>query len=341
MTDATPQVRKDRRPPMFPPPEFPPRKPKLFARTPPAIFPSILGLLGLGLAMRKAAEVLGLSEGVLAGLVEAVLGGILILWLVAVAALKTKAIRRFGTLAEDMKVLPGRAGLAAATMSGMATASVLVPYAPQLALVLVVASLAAHFFMAILLLDTLRRLPVEARVVSPAMHLAFVAFVLGAMPLAQLGYTGAAQVIFWITVPIAALIWGISLAQLIRSIPPAPLRPLLAIHLAPAALFTIVALQIGQSVLAQSFAAFGMVIFLALLVGAKWITAAGFSPLWGAFTFPTAAFATALLTLGGTWELPGMVVLTVALGIIPAIAWNVLKLWPGNRLAQKTNAAEA
>lgn len=341
MTDATPQVRKDRRPPMFPPPEFPPRKPKLFARTPPAIFPSILGLLGLGLAMRKAAEVLGLSEGVLAGLVEAMLGGILILWLVAVAALKTKAIRRFGTLAEDMKVLPGRAGLAAATMSGMATASVLVPYAPQLALVLVVASLAAHFFMAILLLDTLRRLPVEARVVSPAMHLAFVAFVLGAMPLAQLGYTGAAQVIFWITVPIAALIWGISLAQLIRSIPPAPLRPLLAIHLAPAALFTIVASQIGQSVLAQSFAAFGMVIFLALLAGAKWITAAGFSPLWGAFTFPTAAFATALLTLGGTWELPGMVVLTVALGIIPAIAWNVLKLWPGNRLAQKTNAAEA
>jgi hypothetical protein len=33
--------------------------------------------------------------------------------------------------------------------------------------------------------------------------------------------------------------------------------------------------------------------------------------------------------------------LVLALGIVPAIAWNVLKLWPGNRLATKTNAAEA
>lgn len=342
MTDASPpQLRKDRRPPMFPAPEFPPRKPKLFARTPPAIFPSIVGLLGLGLALRKAAGVLGLSQGVTGGLVEAALGGLLILWLVAVVALKAKVIRRFGTLAEDMKVLPGRAGLAAATMSGMAAAAVLVPYAPRLALGLVVASLLAHLFMALLLVNTLRGLPPEARVVNPAMHLAFVAFVLGAMPLAQLGYTEAARVIFWITLPIAALIWGVSLAQLIRTVPPAPLRPLLAIHLAPAALFTIVAAQTGQPLLAQSFAAFGMVIFLALLAGAKWITAAGFSPLWGAFTFPTAAFASALLTLGGAWEAPGMVVLAVALGIVPAIAWNVLKLWPGNRLAVKTNASEA
>ena len=46
---------KDRRPRAYPAPEFPPRKPKLFARTPPAIFPSLLGLLGLGLAARKAA----------------------------------------------------------------------------------------------------------------------------------------------------------------------------------------------------------------------------------------------------------------------------------------------
>ena len=33
--------------------------------------------------------------------------------------------------------------------------------------------------------------------------------------------------------------------------------------------------------------------------------------------------------------------LALALPIIPAIAWQVLKLWPGNRLALKTNAAEA
>lgn len=341
MSDTPPMIRVDRRPKQYPAPEFPPRKPKLFARTPPAIFPSVLGLLGLGLALRKAVGVLGISEGILGGLVEAALGGMLILWLVAVGAIVAKFARRFSTLTEDLRVLPGRTGLAAFTMSGMAAATALVPYAPGLALGLVVVSLVGHLFMAGMLVFTLQKMPAEARGVSPAMHMAFVAFVLGAVPLAQLGHLTAAQTILWITLPIAALIWGISLAQLIRTIPPAPLRPLLAIHLAPAALFTLVASQTGHALLAQSFAAFGMVIFLALLAGAKWITVSGFSPLWGAFTFPAAAFAAALLTLGGSWEVPGMVVLAIALGIVPGIAWNVLKLWPGNRLAVKTNAAEA
>lgn len=341
MTDTPPQIRVDRRPRQYPAPEFPPRKPRLFGRTPPAIFPSVLGLLGLGLALRKAMAVLNLEPTILAGLTEAALGGVLVLWLLAVVAILTKILRRFGALVEDLRVLPGRAGMSAATMSGMAVAAVLVPYAPTAALALVVASLAAHLAMAGLLIHTLSKLPPEARGVNPTMHLAFVAFVLGAMPLAQLGYVEAARAILWATLPIAAVIWGLSLVQLIRTIPPAPLRPFLAIHLAPAALFSIVAALTGMPVLAQGFAVLGMVIFLALLAGAKWITASGFSPLWGAFTFPTAAFASALLYLGGRWEWPGMVVLTLALGIIPAIAWNVLNLWPGNRLAAKTNASEA
>jgi tellurite resistance protein len=341
MTDTPPQLSKDRRPRMYPAPEFPPRKPKIFARTPPAIFPSLLGILGLGLALRQGAKVLGAEESVFAGLIEAALGAALILWLLAIIALGAKYLRRFGALVEDMRVLPGRAGLAAATMSGMAAAAVLVPYAPQVALWLVVASLVLHLVMAIVLIDTLRRLSVEARAVNPAMHLAFVGFIVGAVPLALLGYAGGAELILWVTMPIAASIWAISVWQLTRMIPPAPLRPLLAIHLAPAALFSTVAGLVGQPALALGFAALGMVVFLALLAGAKWITITGFSPLWGSFTFPLAAFATALLSLGGSWELPGIVVLTLALGVVPAIGWNVLKLWPGNRLATKTNAAEA
>lgn len=337
MTDTI----KDRRPRAYPAPEFPPRKPKLFARTPPAIFPSILGLLGLGLAARSGVDVLGLAATPVGGLVETALGGMLILWLIAIVALKTKVIRRFGVLAEDMKVLPGRAGLAAATMTGMAAAAVLVPYAPRLAAFLAFASLAAHGVMAGVLVYVLRRMPPEARIVSPAFHLAFVAFVLGALPLAQLGYVQTATVIFWATLAVAALIWAISLTQLVRATPPGPLRPLLAIHVAPAALFSLVASELGMDLAAQGFAALGMVIFLALLAAARWLTAAGFSPLWGAFTFPLTALASALLSLGGSWDLPGIVLLALALGLVPAIAWNVLKLWPGNRLAQKTNAAEA
>lgn len=334
-------VPKDRRPRAYPAPEFPPRKPKLFARTPPALFPVLLGLLGLGLAARKGMAVLGLSSSALGGLVEAALGALLILWVFAVLALKVKVIRRFGVLAEDMRVLPGRAGLAASTMSGMAAAAVLLPYAPGLALVLVLTALVAHAGMAILLLVTLAKLSPDARSVSPAFHLAFVGFIVGAGPLAQLGYLGLATVIFWVTMGLALAIWAVSVWQLWRAEPPAPLRPLLAIHLAPAALLSLVAGQIGAPGLAVGFAGLGMVIFLGLLSAARWITVAGFSPLWGSFTFPLSAFALALLSLGGTWELPGIVVLALALGVVPAIGWSVLSLWPGNRLAVKTNAAEA
>lgn len=331
----------DRRPRAYPAPEFPPRKPRMFARTPPAIFPSVLGLLGLGLAARRGADALGLSQGVVGGLVEAALGALMILWLFAIVALKAKVLRRFAVLAEDMRVLPGRAGLAASTMTGMAAAAVLVPYAPRLALFLAAASLVAHGAMALMLIATLARMPAEARVINPAMHLAFVAFILGALPLAQLGQTTAATLILWATLPIASVIWLVSLLQILRSVPPAPLRPFMAIHLAPAALFALVAQALDMPMLAQAFAALGAVIFFALLSSARWLTAAGFSPLWGAFTFPLAAFASALIALGGSWELPGLVLLVLALAIVPPIAWNVLKLWPGNRLATKTNAAEA
>lgn len=327
----------ERRPKAFPPPEFPPRKPKLFAKTPPAIFPVVLGLLGLGLALRKGLAVLGLPGG----LVEAALGALLAFWAFATLALLAKIARRPRVLAEDLRVLPGRAGMAASSMSAMLAAAVLVPYAPGLAFGLMVLALVAHALLAGLVIWGLWHAPAEQRVVNPSWHLSFAGFIVAGVPALALGQTGLAQGLLWVTLPVAALIWGISLAQLIARIPPAPLRPLLAIHLSPAALFCSVAAGLEQPLLAQSFAAFGAVILLALIVAARWVTQAGFSALWGSFTFPLAAFASALIGLDGIAGQAGLVVLVIALGVIPAIAWAVIKLWPTGKLAAKTNAAEA
>jgi tellurite resistance protein len=326
-----------RRPKAFPPPEFPPRKPKLFARTPPAVFPVLLGLIGLALALRRGLAGFGLAEG----LVEALVGALVVGWAFALLALAAKIARRPGVLIEDLRVLPGRSGMAAATVSVMAMASLVLPYAPGLTLALLWAGLVLHALLTVVLIRVLIALPPEARGVNPGMHLSFVGFIVAAVPAAQIGQTGLATGLLWATLPVAALIWGISLAQLIRRIPPAPLRPMLAIHLAPAALFATVAGMVGQPVLAQAFAAFGAVILLALIAASRWITSAGFSPLWGAFGFPLAAYASALLTLGGAWGIAGNLVLGAAFLIIPPISWLVLKLWPAGRLAAKTNAAEA
>ena len=322
------------RPKAFPPPEFPQHKPKRFARTPPAVFLPILGLLGLGMALRNGLTLLDLPPG----LADLVLGLASALWLFATLAYLAKLARRPAAFAEDLRVLPGRAGVAAASLGGMVVAASLAPIAPGLAWGLLIAALIAHAVQAVLLVRTLSGLPAPARQINPTDHLSYVGFIVAAPAAVALEMGGLAQALFWATLPVALLIWAISAAQLRHHSPPAPLRPLLAIHLVPAALFATTTAMSGPLWLATGFVVFGAVLLLALLAGLRWITASGFSPIWGAFCYPLAACAAAVLAVSPFF---GTFVLIAALGIIPPIAWRILKLWPGNRLAQKTNASEA
>ncbi|MCU0827036.1 MAG: tellurium resistance protein [Tabrizicola sp.] len=325
------------RPKRYPPPEFPPRQVAAFARTPPAIFPPILGLLGLVIALRLAVGRMDWDQGpvdFLAGLVVA-------LWAFSTLAYAVKAARRPGVVVEDLRVLPGRSGLAALTMGGMAAATIIAAHAAPVALGLMLAALIGHGVLAALLARLLLSLPPEARAVNPTLHLSYVGFIVAAPAAVALGWGGLATVLFWATLPVALAVWGLSAAQFAKAVPPAPLRPLLAIHLAPAALLSSVAGLLGIPLAGMVFAGLGVAYAVVLLVAGRWVTAAGVTALWGAFTFPLAALATALTVTGGIWIWPGVVLTAVALGVIPAIAWWVLKRWPGGRLAAATNAAEA
>jgi tellurite resistance protein len=327
----------NRRPKAYPAPEFPPRKAKLFAKTPPAIFPVVLGLLGLGLGLRKSLAVLDLPGGV----AEVALGAILALWAFATLAMLAKVLRRPGVILQDLQVLPGRAGLAACTMSMMLAAAVLVPYAPDIAYGVMWIGLVLHGVLAALLIWVLLRGAAEQRVVNPSWHLSFVGSIVGAVPALALGEAELARGLLWGTLPIAVVIWGVSLLQLIKRIPPAPLRPLLAIHLSPAALFCLVTTGLGQDVLAQSFAVFGAALLIALIASSRWITQTGFSALWGAFTFPLAAYASALIGMGDWFQIVGLGLIFAGLVLVPLIAVKVIKMWMTGALAAKTNAAEA
>ncbi|WP_333814940.1 tellurium resistance protein [Tabrizicola sp.] len=325
------------RPKLYPPPEFPPRRPKLFAKTPPAIFPPILGLLGLAGAVRLALGRLGFDPGpgdLLAGAAVA-------LWAFATMAYGVKIARRPGVVVEDLRVLPGRSGLAALTMGGMAAAGLVGAYGAQAAAGLLLLALAGHAVLAGLLVRLLLGLPPEARAVNPTLHLSFVGFIVAAAPALALGWGLLAEGLFWGTLPVALAIWGLSLRQFARAVPPAPLRPLLAIHLAPAALFGAVAGLLGMPELAAIFAGLGLVYAILLTAAARWLLQAGVTAMWGAFTFPLAALALALMAAGGVWLWPGIGVTVLALGVNPAILWWVLKRWPGGKLAAVTNAAEA
>jgi tellurite resistance protein len=325
------------RPKRYPPPEFPPRRAKLFAKTPPAVFPSILGLLGLASALRLGLGRMGWDPGpgdLVAGLAVA-------LWAFAAVAYAVKLTRRPGVVMEDLLVLPGRSGLATLTMGGMVAAGLVGFYSAPVGAVLLGVALVGHAALAVLLVRLLAGLAPEARAVNPTLHLSFVGFIVAAAPALALGWAMLAEALFWAVLPVALVIWGLSLRQFAGAVPPAPLRPLLAIHLAPAALLALVAGLLGKPFLASVFLGLGTVYAILLLAGWRWVMESGPSPLWGAFTFPLAAMASAMLVAGGAWLWPGLALVAVGLGVIPAIAWWVLKRWPGGKLAAVTNAAEA
>lgn len=318
-----------------------PQKLKFGQRTPPAIFPPVLGLLGLGLAWRRA-EAVFLTPPAIA---DALLGMVTLLLLWCLLAYGVKIARRPAVFLEDLAVLPGRAGLAAMTMAVMLLAVVLLPFGAGLAGAVLLAGLAGHAALALAVAYKLLSGPAEQRPVTPVWQLSFVGFIIAPLSAVPLGYRAGSEILFWAMLAAAALIWAVSLAQLARRDPPAPLRPLLAIHLSPASVLGLVALQLGWTEAALGFAALGALILAALLIRAGYVAAAGFSPLWGAFTFPLAAFASLLLGLGNGQgdliRLAGAVLLVAATGAIPVIALKVLQAWAKGQLGAKTNAATA
>jgi len=322
--------------PLPPPLVAPPRG--LWRNTPPAIFGPILGLLGLGLLGRALAE--AVSRDPVAQLSEALLGAAVLLHGFALLAYVAKPLRRPWALVEDISTLPGRAGVAAALAAVHLSAAALVPYAPALALAVTLAGLGAQAGFMALVLWRFTRLPPEARAVNPVFHLTFVGHILALFALVPLGWTGLAAGVFWVGLATAAAIWAVSLPR--APAQPAPLRPTLAIHLAPASVLASAAALMGWDQVALALALWAGLLGLALAARLPWLMAAGFSPFWGAFTFPLAAFAQAMVRGGGApglWLGGGLALL--AAGFIPWVAWRVLKLWPGGRLAQTTNASVA
>ena len=106
-------------------------------------------------------------------------------------------------------------------------------------------------------------------------------------------------------------------------------------------------LKAGFSVpLALGLGGLAILILVALLARPRWLLASGFSPLWGAFTFPVAAFSSLMQMLGSVGDgevfriLGGLALVAATLGI-PVVMWKVVQLWGKGQLAVKTNAAEA
>lgn len=311
-------------------------------KTPPALFPPVLGLVGLAAAWSRTPDAFGAP----AAFGQLLSGAMVLIFLFTAGHYVAKLAARPGVVVEDLKILPGRAGLAAMTMAGMLFASALVPYSRVLASVALVLAILGHASVLAIVIRGLVTGPVEGRKVTPVFHLTFVGLIVSAIPALQLGWHGYAGAVFWVTLAAAVVIWALSALQFARETPPPPLRPLLAIHLAPASLLGTVAMLLGLPTLGLVFGIVAIALLAALLAGGRWITEAGFSPFWGAFTFPIAAFSSLMMILagagyGGFFRIVGGLALIGATFFIPWVAVKLGQMWLKGGLAVKTNAAVA
>jgi tellurite resistance protein len=311
-------------------------------KMPPAVFPPVLGAFGLATAWARTEDAFGVPPAI----GQFLMGAVTLLFLYLAGSYAAKVAKRPGVLAEDLKVLPGRAGLAAMSMAGMLLAVALLPISLVLAkVVLVIAVLAHALFLGIFLAAFLTG-PAEARTVTPVMQLTFVGFIVSPFAALPLGWSAFSTVVFWATLAAAVAIWVLSALQFIRNDVPAPLRPLLAIHVAPASLLGLVALLLGMGTLGLAFGLIAIVLVAALLLRIRWVIEAGFSPFWGAFTFPLAAFSSLMMVLGAAgygevFRILGAIALVAASVFIPWVLTKVMQLWLKGQLAAKTNAAVA
>lgn len=313
----------------------------LWRRTPPAIFPVCLGMLGLGLGWRNASDIVPVASDI-GGLL---LGLSTVFFLFFFLFYLRKLIARPSVLFEDMTNPAARAGVAAAAMSMMLLAAALLPFGlsvPQVWWTGVILQIGASAIVC----HAIWREPPESRHFTPFQYLTFVGPIVGPIAGIPLGY-----VVESILLSLAALVPYVAITigyswRMLKAPPPLALRPTLAIFLAPNCLF---AISFGLLGLDWAFFLFywvANVVAFVLLLLVPWMIKGGWSPVWASFTFPTAAFlqvqVMAVAKGSGFLAIVGVYAgLAIATPVILIIAYRFVLMWVTGDLAERTMAAKA
>ncbi len=328
--------------PHFPPPQIP--KPVArFQRVPPAIFPPVLGLLGLVSAWGQAVRLFHLNPGA----VQMATGMVTLLFLFCTGCYLVKVTRRPGVIREDLGILPGRTGLAAWCISMIVQAGLLAPFAGSVAKLFLAIGGVCLLAIALFVLTLRLQRRDTTGPATPAMHLVFVGFILIPGAATAMAMTGPLLTgLIWYGFAAGLFLTILTIRPLLLAEGAPPLRPLQAIQLAPASFCAVGGIQTGQNGLAAVALIWAAVITVLLLVRIRWLTKGPFSGFWSAFTFPVTALVSAGLLGSEVFGLPLLraisgLILVAATLYIPVIAWRILKLWSTGVLAAKTNAAIA
>ncbi len=313
----------------------------LWRRTPPAVFPICLALLGLGLGWRNASEVLPLAHEI----GDLFLGGASAFFLYFLALYLFKVLSRPAVVLEDIQSPPARAGIAAAAMAMMLLAAALIPLGlsvPQVWWTGVVMQIAASG----LGCWAIWRDPPEKRKFSTFQYLTFVGPVVGPIAGLQLGYVWESIALIYAAL-IAYVIITIGLLWTLKpKAMPVAMRPSLTIFLAPNCLFGIGFALLGHDLGFYIFYWIATVTAALLLLITPWMVKRPWTPVWSALTFPVAAFLQLQVIafsrdMGMIAELSVYVALAVGTPLISGLAYKSILTWVTGELAEKSGAARA
>ncbi|MEL7116656.1 MAG: tellurium resistance protein [Pseudomonadota bacterium] len=308
-------------------------------RFPPAVFGAVFGLAGLSLLWLNVGPSLGLGQWLGWAFALIVLG----VYSVFLVAYARKFMQRPAVFIEDIDTIPGRLGAATMVLIPMLMSAALAPVSPAVATFLVFLTLTFQAILAVIVVQRLLRGGGERRV-TPVWHLVFVGFVVGTQASALLGYHTLATLILGATLFIALGVYGASLDAARRANLPPPLRGLHVIHLAPFSLFGTTAMMLGLGATAVVFAVMATGIALFLLARLRWMIEAGFSPAWGAFTFPVVAYTGLIRMVADLWPALNLVawgLVAIVTLYVPVLAARLILMCLDGRMAEATKAARA
>jgi tellurite resistance protein len=275
-----------------------------------------LGLGGLGLAWRQA-EIRPVSEAVLALMVLA--------WLLILGLHLARALRHREAALADWRN-PMRCGfVGAASIGMMLTAAALTPYLPGLARGLLLLAIMLHLGVGLALLARVLRGEGSAAMLVPPLMIPLVGNVLAPIFCVPLGL----PMLGWMLFGVGMLLWlalqPLLLGRLFEAPLPPPLRPSLAILLAPSAVGALAIEALGGP-LPAFLALYGLAAFTfaLLLVVLRHMLGAGFALSYWGFTFPLAAFTAATIKVAPGWIGLGMLGLSTL--VIGGIALATLRL---------------
>jgi tellurite resistance protein len=298
------------------------------ARVPASFFSIVLGLAGLGAAWRSAARAYGVSDW----LADALLAVSAALFLGVLVAQVLRALRGDGLRSELEHPISGSlAALGPASLSLLA-AGISVHYR-DLALVLFWIAAAGQVAIGVWLAGRWLLASADPKVVTPALHLPAVGFLLAALAAGAVGRADAGWLLFgagvflWLVVAAALLGRHLSAGEL-----PAAVRPLLALEIAaPAAALGAWQSLEGGAPDTVSRMLLGIALFQALVVARLLgrLRDVPFSPSYWAFAFPLSALAAGALRQSGA--APGsaagalaLPLFIVANAVVAAIAWQTV-----------------